>query len=182
MQVHAAASGGAALDALAAFAPDAVLLDVDMPGMDGFATCSAMMDRHADLPVIFMTGLGETRHIVRGFEVGACDYVTKPVVIAGWWRACAHAGKARLARSAREAVLASAVPMCAAGPDGRLLWSQRQRHGAAAGTAGPRQPPGRHCRPRREAFQRLGAAAQDGQAGADGGTGWTGSADYACAA
>lgn len=171
MQVHAAASGGAALDALAAFAPDAVLLDVDMPGMDGFATCSAMMDRHADLPVIFMTGLGETRHIVRGFEVGACDYVTKPVVIAEVVaRVRSHAGKARLARSAREAVLASAVPMCAAGPDGRLLWANAsatallRAHGWASAAAGAPLPPAW-----REAFQRLGAAAQDGQAGADGG-------------
>jgi len=106
MQVHAAASGNAALDALAHFAPDAVLLDVDMPGMDGFATCEALMNRHADLPVIFMTGLGDTGHIVRGFEVGGCDYVTKPVaideVVA---RVRSHAGKARQARALRDTVL-----------------------------------------------------------------------------
>ncbi|MGT2492061.1 response regulator transcription factor [Cupriavidus basilensis] len=87
-------------NALALFEPDAVLLDVDMPGMDGFATCAALMDRHADLPVIFMTGLGETGHIVRGFEVGACDYVTKPVAIAEVVaRVRSHAAKARLART-----------------------------------------------------------------------------------
>ncbi|PLP99217.1 response regulator transcription factor [Cupriavidus pauculus] len=124
MLVHAASSGNAALDALAFFAPDAVLLDVDMPGMDGFATCQALMDRHADLPVIFMTGLGDTGHIVRGFEVGACDYVTKPVAIAEVVaRVRSHASKARLARSARDAVLGSTVPMFAAGLDGRWLWS-----------------------------------------------------------
>lgn len=124
MLVHAASSGNAALDALAFFVPDAVLLDVDMPGMDGFATCEALMGRHADLPVIFMTGLGDTRHIVRGFEVGACDYVTKPVVIAEVVaRVRSHASKARLARSAREAVLSSATPMFAADVNGRWLWS-----------------------------------------------------------
>ncbi|MGE8368084.1 response regulator [Cupriavidus sp.] len=123
MAVHAAHSGDAALDALALFEPDAVLLDVDMPGMDGFATCAALMDRHADLPVIFMTGLGETGHIVRGFEVGACDYVTKPVAIAEVVaRVRSHAAKARLARSARAAVLGSAVAMLAADTAGQLMW------------------------------------------------------------
>ncbi|WP_420996164.1 response regulator [Cupriavidus sp. 30B13] len=123
MAVHAAHSGDAALAALAFFEPDAVLLDVDMPGMDGFATCAALVDRHADLPVIFMTGLGETGHIVRGFEVGGCDYVTKPVAIAEVVaRVRSHAAKARLARSARAAVLGSAVPMLAAGAGGQLMW------------------------------------------------------------
>lgn len=124
MLVHEASSGNAALDALSFFAPDAVLLDVDMPGMDGFATCEALMDRHADLPVIFMTGLGDTGHIVRGFEVGACDYVTKPIAIAEVIaRVRAHSSKARLARSAREALMRSETPMFAAGSDGRWLWS-----------------------------------------------------------
>ncbi|WP_423199573.1 MULTISPECIES: response regulator [unclassified Cupriavidus] len=147
MLVHAASSGNAALDALAFFAPDAVLLDVDMPGMDGFATCEALMRRHADLPVIFMTGLSDTGHIVRGFEVGACDYVTKPVVIAEVVaRVRSHASKARLARSAREVVLGSATPMFAAGPDGRWLWSNAratqllQAHGWPAPAPGMAVP------------------------------------------
>ncbi|MDF3832665.1 response regulator [Cupriavidus basilensis] len=139
MAVHAAHSGDAALAALAFFEPDAVLLDVDMPGMDGFATCAAMVDRHADLPVIFMTGLGETGHIVRGFEVGGCDYVTKPVAVAEVVaRVRSHAAKARLARSAREAVLGSAVAMLAASAGGQLMWMNAsaaallQAHGWAA--------------------------------------------------
>ncbi|AMR82236.1 response regulator [Cupriavidus nantongensis] len=123
MLVHTAASGNAALDVLMHFTPDAVLLDVDMPGMDGFATCVRLLDRHADLPVIFMTGLGDIGHIVRGFEIGACDYVTKPVAIAEVVaRLRSHAGKARLARSARQAVLGSSVPMFAAGRGGKILW------------------------------------------------------------
>ncbi|WP_066736285.1 response regulator [Cupriavidus sp. D384] len=161
MLVHAASSGNAALDALAYFAPDAVLLDVDMPGMDGFATCEALMDRHADLPVIFMTGLGDTGHVVRGFEVGACDYVTKPVVIAEVVaRVRSHASKARLARSAREAVLGSTVPMFAAGADGRWLWSNASAtqvwldRGWPAPVAGGALPPGLHA-----ALQRLRLAA-----------------------
>lgn len=122
MSVHAAHSGLAAIDAMDRFQPDAVLLDVDMPGMDGFATCEALLGRHADLPVIFMTGLGDTEHIVRGFEVGACDYVTKPVAIPEVLaRVRSHAAKARVTRSAREAILRSSVPMMGCG-GGRLLW------------------------------------------------------------
>jgi DNA-binding NarL/FixJ family response regulator len=145
MSVHATHSGGAALDVLDGFAPDAVLLDVDMPGMDGFATCEAMMDRHADLPVIFMTGLGDTGHIVRGFEVGACDYVTKPVAIAEVIaRVRSHAAKARLARSAREAVLSSPVAMLACGNAGDLVWMNASANALMErqGLAVPR--PGEH--------------------------------------
>jgi DNA-binding CsgD family transcriptional regulator len=73
--------------------------------------------------VVFMTGLGETEHIVRGFEVGGNDYVTKPVappeVIA---RLQAHTRTARLVRATREAVNAADIAMLAT--DGvRLLWS-----------------------------------------------------------
>lgn len=157
MLVHAASSGNAALDALAFFAPDAVLLDVDMPGMDGFATCQALMDRHADLPVIFMTGLGDTGHIVRGFEVGACDYVTKPVAIAEVVaRVRSHASKARLARSARDAVLGSTVPMFAAGLDGRWLWSNASATQVWLGRGWPAPVPGAGLPPAlHDALQRL---------------------------
>ena len=63
--------------------PDIVLLDAVMPGMDGFETCRRLK-RDAGLdnvPIIFMTGLAETEHIVRGLEAGGVDYVTKPIVI-----------------------------------------------------------------------------------------------------
>lgn len=60
--------------------PDLILLDVLMPGMNGFETCRRLKTDEAlrDIPVIFMTALAETKHKVRGFEVGAVDYVTKP--------------------------------------------------------------------------------------------------------
>lgn len=62
--------------------PDLVLMDAVMPGIDGFETCRQLKANpsHADLPAIFMTGLSETRHIIRGFEGGGVDYVTEPVV------------------------------------------------------------------------------------------------------
>jgi len=60
--------------------PDIILLDVMMPGIDGFETCrrlKASGDTH-DIPVIFMTALSETVDKVKGFEAGAVDYITKP--------------------------------------------------------------------------------------------------------
>ena len=61
--------------------PDIILLDVMMPGMDGFETCRRLKEDPAtrSIPVIFMTALSETAHKVTGFEVGAVDYVIKPI-------------------------------------------------------------------------------------------------------
>jgi two-component system, sensor histidine kinase and response regulator len=71
-------------DALAQTArtlPDLVLLDVMMPGLDGFETCRRLKaaERTRDLPVIFMTALTDTAEKLRAFEAGAVDYVTKPI-------------------------------------------------------------------------------------------------------
>src|SRR5512136_1632578 len=61
--------------------PDLILLDIMMPGIDGFETCRRLkeMESTRDIPVIFMTALAETEHKVRGFEAGGVDYVTKPI-------------------------------------------------------------------------------------------------------
>jgi PleD family two-component response regulator len=60
--------------------PDLILLDVEMPGLDGWETCRRLKadPRTAPIPVIFITGLQDERDEVRGFEAGAVDYVTKP--------------------------------------------------------------------------------------------------------
>jgi PAS domain S-box-containing protein len=60
--------------------PDLILLDVMMPGIDGFECCRRLKanERTRDIPVIFMTALAETAYKVKGLEVGAVDYVTKP--------------------------------------------------------------------------------------------------------
>ncbi len=120
--VRCADSGEAALAAIRERRPDAVLLDVIMGGMDGFETCRQIREFDEGLPVIFTTGLDETGHIVRGFEVGATDYVAKPVsapeVVA---RLMAHTRISRLVRATREAVEVLGVPLMAMAAD-RLLW------------------------------------------------------------
>lgn len=80
-QLRFAMRGRDALDQMAGSAPDLVLLDAEMPGMSGYEVCAAMKAdaRLADIPVIFVTGHGETEAEVRGLEAGAVDFITKPV-------------------------------------------------------------------------------------------------------
>lgn len=123
LRVSVAASGEEALASLADTLPDAVLLDVIMPGIDGFATCGIIREAHEDIPVIFMTGLGESEHIVQGFAVGGTDYVTKPLVIpVVIARLQSHTRVARLMRATREALGAMDTAMFAQDPEGVLLW------------------------------------------------------------
>ena len=68
LAVRCASSGEQAIAEVAAARPDAVLLDVRMGGIDGFETCRRLREGDADLPIVFTTGLGETEHVVRGFE------------------------------------------------------------------------------------------------------------------
>jgi PAS domain S-box-containing protein len=78
--VHAAADGMRAIRAARELLPDLILLDIVMPGLDGFKVCQ-FLKSSADtraIPVIFMTSLSDTRDKIKGFELGAADYVTKP--------------------------------------------------------------------------------------------------------
>ena len=78
--ISIATNGRQALDVLAAVRPDLILLDVMMPEMDGFETCTRIKAsaQWRDIPIIFLTAKSETGDIVRGFELGAVDYVAKP--------------------------------------------------------------------------------------------------------
>ena len=80
--VSVASSGQGALDAIQEQKPDVMLLDIQMPDMDGFEVCRRLKEdpktRH--IPVIFLTARTETDDIVRGFESGAVDYITKPFI------------------------------------------------------------------------------------------------------
>ncbi|WP_298396659.1 diguanylate cyclase [Sphingobium sp.] len=80
-EVCFATSGQQALDTARAAQPDLVLLDVLMPGIDGFEVCRQLKADSllADIPVIFTTGLGDMEDEMRGLSLGAIDYVTKPI-------------------------------------------------------------------------------------------------------
>ena len=78
---HLAADGAEALELLREHDYDAVLLDVLMPEADGFAVCRALRER-SQVPVLFLTALGEEGDILRGYGLGADDYVTKPFSLA----------------------------------------------------------------------------------------------------
>ncbi len=79
-QISVATNGRQALEVVERVRPDLILLDVMMPEMDGFETCRRLKASAAtnDIPVIFLTARTETTDIVRGFELGAVDYVPKP--------------------------------------------------------------------------------------------------------
>lgn len=102
-----ARDGESALARLDLVTPDAILLDALMPGLSGFEVCRRIKQDPAlaHVPIIFMTGLSETAHIVEGFESGGVDYVVKPVrsqeVLV---RLATHVRNARAVRLAREAV------------------------------------------------------------------------------
>jgi len=79
-QISVAMNGKQALDVLTRVQPDLILLDVMMPEMDGFETCRQLKatEEWRQIPVIFLTSKTETTDIVKGFELGAVDYVAKP--------------------------------------------------------------------------------------------------------
>lgn len=127
--VLVAVDGAQALALVDRITPDIILMDAVMPGMDGFETCRRlkMNSAVAHVPVILMTGLSETEHIIKGFEAGGVDYVTKPIVpdvlIA---RIRAHLVNARAAQSARAALDTAGRYLLAADRSGRVLWCTPQ--------------------------------------------------------
>jgi two-component system sensor histidine kinase/response regulator len=80
-QVLVATDGESALEQVSYAPPDIILLDVVMPGIDGFETCRRLKTDSLtqEIPVIFMTALSDTVDKVYGFELGAADYITKPL-------------------------------------------------------------------------------------------------------
>lgn len=133
--VLVAPDGQAALAQIDLAVPDAILLDALMPGLDGFETCRRLKAQpaFAHVPVIFMTGLAETEHIVAGFAAGGVDYVVKPVraqeVLA---RLATHVRNARAVRLAREAVDVGGLGVLVLDARGRIAWRSPQAHSRIA--------------------------------------------------
>ncbi len=78
--VRAVLDGESALDTVQEEVPDLVLLDITMPGMDGFEVCRRLKDssRTKEVPVIFLSASNDDASVLKGFEVGGVDYITKP--------------------------------------------------------------------------------------------------------
>lgn len=109
--------------------PDMILLDGNMPHMDGFETCtqlkSSPVTQH--IPVIFMTGLSETEHIVKGFQVGGVDYVTKPLNIEEVQaRVRTHLAHAKLLQQQKQVIDATETAIIALNIQGDMVWKTQK--------------------------------------------------------
>lgn len=80
-EVLLATEGNAGLELALESGPDLVLLDVMLPGLDGFSICEAIRRENLDMPIVMLTAKGQERDVVRGLESGADDYVVKPFSI-----------------------------------------------------------------------------------------------------
>jgi DNA-binding response OmpR family regulator len=145
--VLVATGGEAALQRASQALPDIVLLDAMMPGMDGFEVAKRLKasPQTAHIPIIFMTGLTETEHLVAALEAGGVDYVTKPIkpkeVLA---RMGVHVQGARQARQTRNALDAFGyASITVRASDGKLMWQTplaRDLLLAYYGTTSPETP------------------------------------------
>jgi DNA-binding response OmpR family regulator/anti-sigma regulatory factor (Ser/Thr protein kinase) len=80
-KVGMASNGDEALAQVAMEPPDLILLDINMPGMDGFEVCRRLKQSPAsrEIPIIFLTALDDATTIAKGFQLGGVDYITKPI-------------------------------------------------------------------------------------------------------
>jgi DNA-binding NarL/FixJ family response regulator len=120
-----ATDGESALELVDQITPDLVLMDAVMPGMNGFETCRRLKRDKvlSHMPVIFMTALSETEHVVEGLAAGGVDYVTKPIVVDELLaRIRVHLANARIAHGTRMALDATGRFLLATDKAGRLLW------------------------------------------------------------
>jgi DNA-binding NarL/FixJ family response regulator len=132
-----ATDGESALHLVDQVTPDLVLMDARMPGISGFETCKRLKREKllSDLPVIFMTGLSETEHVIEGLACGGVDYVTKPLVLEVLLaRIRVHLGNARLAYETRAVLDASGRFLLAADRAGRVLWCTPKARQLLGGT------------------------------------------------
>src|SRR6266700_6858795 len=129
MTVLVAREGEHALSIVEKVTPDVILMDAVMPGEDGFETCRRLKQNKAlaHVPVIFMTGLSDTEHIIEGLEAGGVDYVTKPLVPGELLaRIRVHLANARIAHSARTALDAFGRFLLAVDSTGKVMWCTPQ--------------------------------------------------------
>jgi len=124
-----ALEGNQALNIANKMMPDIILLDAIMPNMDGFEVCQRLKSdpQLRSIPVIFMTGLSDSQSVVKAFEAGGIDYITKPIshpeLIA---RIRVHLANTRLTTSVQSAMDLAGQYIFAVTSNGNLLWSTPQ--------------------------------------------------------
>lgn len=129
--VLVALEGSQALTITKNIAPDIILLDAVMPHMDGFETCRRLKQdpKLVNVPIIFMTGLSDTEHVLMGLAAGGVDYVTKPInpeeLVA---RMKVHLANARMTRNARAALDSAGHYLFSINQQGDILWATPQVH------------------------------------------------------
>lgn len=124
-RVLVATDGESALEQIAYLKPDIILLDVLMPGIDGFETCRRLKAdaKTATIPVLFMTALSELDNLLQGFEEGAVDYLVKPIrppeVLA---RVAAQIQQLRIIQRAEIALNSSPYAALTVNNVGKISW------------------------------------------------------------
>lgn len=121
-----AQDGRSALSLLGEMTPDLILLDAVMPPPDGFETCRRIKaePRLAPIPVIFMTGLSDSGHVIEGLNAGGVDYVTKPIMLDELVaRIHVHLANGRKMRSAQAALHVTGRRLIATDMNGGIRWS-----------------------------------------------------------
>ncbi len=120
-----ATDGDSALRLVEQITPDMVLMDAVMPGLDGFEACRRLKQNPqlAHVPVIFMTGLSETEHVVQGLAAGGVDFLTKPIVVEELLaRMRVHLNNSRVAHGPNAALDAAGRFLLATDLQGRVKW------------------------------------------------------------
>jgi len=131
LTVLVALSGQQALTIAKRIKPEIILMDAMMPEMDGFEACRRIKADAliAHIPVIFMTGLNASEDIVRGFDAGGIDYITKPIDIQGLVaRIGAQLANSRIANGARQALDTLGQYSLSVDMSGKILWSTPNTH------------------------------------------------------
>lgn len=129
LTVLVARDGNAAIQLTQRVQPDVILMDAVMPDLDGFETCRILKEgpNPTLAPIIFMTGLTDQEHVVKGLRSGGVDYITKPVVIEELLaRLTTHVLNSRLLQSARQAIDASDRLVLAYNSKSELVWGSEK--------------------------------------------------------
>ncbi|MEM6889813.1 MAG: DNA-binding response regulator [Pseudomonadota bacterium] len=125
MTVLVARDGHSAIELTHRIQPNVILMDAVMPTLDGFETCRMLKSgpNPTLAPIIFMTGLSDQEHVVKGLRAGGVDYITKPVVIDELIaRLTTHVVNSRLLQSARQAIDATDQSVLAFDAKAQLVW------------------------------------------------------------